>query len=136
MEPYRIVLANEPRLLRGLLHYALARTTGMEVVDEVVPAFAGASIDPARLSDAVQHGKADWVIVSLWRNGNLPQPLQQLVDTQPAVSLLGMAADGSRVMVHGPGLDGHQMLRDLSFSDLLATLRSRKAPRKTPRERE
>jgi len=116
MEPYRIVLANEPRLLRGLLHYALAKAAGVEVVDEV--------LDPARLSDAVARGKADWVIVSLWRNGSLPPLLRRLVEAQPAVSLLGMAADGSRAMVYGPGVNGDQLLGNLSLSDLLTTLRT------------
>lgn len=117
MEPYRIVLANEPRLLRGLLHYALAKAAGMKVVDEV--------IDPGRLTEAVAQGRADWVIVSLWRNGNLPLSLQQLVKAQPAVSLLGLAADGSQVKVYGPGADHDRTLRALSLSDLLATLRTR-----------
>lgn len=118
MEPYRIVLANEPRLLRGLLHYALAKASGVEVVEEV--------LDPARLSDAVTRGRADWVIVPLWQNSQLPLPLQRLVDAQPAVSLLGMAADGSRVKVHAPDTGDDQVLRDLSLSDLLATLRASK----------
>lgn len=136
MEPYRIVLANEPRLLRGLLHYALAKAAGFEVVDEVAPASAGAWMDPAKLSDAVAEGKADWVIVSLWHNGDLPPTLQHLVNAQPAVSLLGMAADGSRVKVYAPGAGDGQVLYDLSLSDLLTTLQNPRARRENSRERE
>lgn len=129
MESYRIVLANEPRLLRGLLHFALAKAAGLEVVDEI----SGASMNPARLSDAVAQGNADWVIVSLWENGNLPPAIQRLVDSQPTLSVLGMAADGSRVKVYEPGANGAQVMPDLALSDLLATLRSH--PRLNPRKR-
>jgi hypothetical protein len=136
MEPYRIVLANEPRLLRGLLHYAFAKAAGFEVVDEIAPTSAGAWMDPVNLSDVVAEGKADWVIVSLWHNGDLPATLRQLVDAQPAVSLLGMAADGSRVKVYVPGAGDGQVLYDLSLPDLFTTLKNPRARRNSSRERE
>lgn len=117
MESCRIVLANEPRLLRGLLHYALAKAADVEVVGEVM--------DPARLPDAVAQGAADRVIVSLWRDTDLPLPIRRLVDAHPAVAVMGVAADGSRVKLYEPGVDGEQVMRGLSLSDLLAVLRTR-----------
>jgi DNA-binding NarL/FixJ family response regulator len=116
MELCRVVLANQPRLLRGLLSRVLAKAPGLEVVSE--------QLDLSDLPSTVEQSKADWVIVSLWRDGEMPHSLENLLAEHPSTCLLGMAADGSRARVRcstaaDTNLDG------LSLADLLATLRSK-----------
>jgi len=114
MESYRVVLANEPRLLRGLLSRVLKQAPGLQVV--------GQELDKAKLSSTVAESRADWVIVSLWQNGNLPAFLRDLVSEHPSLCLLGMAADGSRARTWCLGR-GEQSLNGLTLDEFLTTLR-------------
>lgn len=113
MESYRVVLANEPRLLRGLLSRVLQQASGLRVV--------GQETDKERLSSTVAETRADWVIVSLWKNGNLPAFLQDLVSEHPSLCLLGMAADGSQARTWCPE-GGERSLDGLTLDEFVATL--------------
>lgn len=114
MESYRVVLANEPRLLRGLLHRVLQQAPGVQVV--------GQETDPTKLSSTVDESQADWVIVSLWQNGHLPASLRALVAEHPSLCLMGMAPDGSQARIWSLE-NGEQSLNGLSLDDFVATLR-------------
>lgn len=114
MESYRVVLANEPRLLRGLLSRVLKQAPGVMVV--------GQELDEAKLSSTVGESQADWVIVSLWQNGNLPAFLRNLVSDHPSLCLLGMAADGSRARTWCLER-GEQSLNGLTLEEFISTLR-------------
>jgi len=116
MESYRVVLANQPRLLRGLLSRVLAKAPDVQVVSE--------ELDLAKLSDTVDQKNADWVIVSLWQDGEMPSPLEKLLAEHPTTCLLGMAADGSQARVWCPTVDNSD-LDGLSLHDLFATLRKK-----------
>jgi DNA-binding NarL/FixJ family response regulator len=116
MESCRVVLANQPRLLRGLLSRVLAKAPGVEVVSE--------ELDLAKLSATVKQENADWVIVSLWQDGEMPRPLEQLLARHPTTCLLGMAADGSQARVRCSTMDNTD-LDGLSLQDLFATLRKK-----------
>jgi hypothetical protein len=114
MESYRVVLANEPRLLRGLLSRVLRQAPGVQVV--------GQEMDKMRLAVAVADSEADWVIVSLWQNGKLPAFLQDLVSQHPSLCLLGMAPDGSQARTWSLE-KGERSLNGLTLEDLIVTLR-------------
>lgn len=116
MDSCRVVLANQPRLLRGLLSRVLAKAPDVKVVSE--------ELDLAKLSATVDRENADWVIVSLWRHGELPTPLERLLAEHPTTCLLGMAADGSQARVRCSTV-GHTDLNGLSLEDLFATLRKK-----------
>jgi hypothetical protein len=110
---YRVVLANEPRLLRGLLSRVLQHASGIQV--------AGEEMDDGALSSLVEERKADWVIVSLWQDGDLPAFLQDLAAKHPSLCFLGMAADGSQARTWCSE-KGEQSLCDPTLDELLATL--------------
>jgi DNA-binding NarL/FixJ family response regulator len=115
MESYRVVLANQPRLLRGLLSRVLAKAPDVEVSEE---------LDLAKLPATVAEQKADWVIVSLWQDGKMPRPLEELLTKHPSTCLLGVAADGSQARVRCSNMDNTH-LDGLSLQDLFATLRKK-----------
>lgn len=114
MQLYRVILANEPRLLRGLLSRALQQAPGVQVV--------GQETDKAKLASTIDESGADWVIVSLWQNGNLPAFLQDLISERPSLCLMGMAADGSQARTWSPD-GGERNLNGLTLDELIATLR-------------
>ena len=113
MQPSQVILANEPRLLRGILKRVLARAPGLQVVGEVT--------DPAKLSSLIQQTDAQWVIVSLWPEGLVPSAIESLLTEHSSVCILGMAADGSQariVRAESPEEDLH----NLSLGKLIAVL--------------
>ena len=116
MQESRVILANEPRLLRGMLRRAIARAPGLRVVGEAE------NLD--ELSALLPETGAEWAIVSLWPEGLAPRALQVLLLDQPALSILGMAADGSHAKI--ARLVTKEEARDgLSLDELLAILRRR-----------
>jgi hypothetical protein len=114
MLPVQVILANEPRLLRGLLSRAFNQSAGLEVVEEIT--------DLADLPAAVARTGARWVIVSLWSPGQVPSAVQAVLDENPAVCALGLAAGSSDVRIRC-GESREDVLHNPSLDELLATLR-------------
>jgi hypothetical protein len=114
MRTHQIILANEPRLLRGLLGRVLAKEPRLDVVDQVE------QVD--RLPAAVERGNPEWVVVSLWPDGDIPDSLVSLLREHATLSLLGIAGDASEVRTVGPELSEEQ-LGDVSLADLVAVFR-------------
>lgn len=115
MQTSRVILANEPRLLRGLLRHVIAGAPGLQVVGEVV--------DLEDLSSLAGQIEAQWVIVSIWPEGLLPSAVRSLLVEHSTLCILGIAADGSQAKIACEG--STEDLRDgLSLDDLLAILKS------------
>jgi DNA-binding NarL/FixJ family response regulator len=126
MKPYRVILANQPRLLRSLLRRVLQKSADMDVVGEVT--------DLDNLPPKVEQTNAQWVIVSLWRNGDFPEAFRSLLVKHPALCLLGLAADGSQAIIRCPGA-AEFAVSNLSLESLFAALRSREPNERVPAEK-
>jgi DNA-binding NarL/FixJ family response regulator len=113
MQLSQVVLANEPRLLRGMLKHVITKTPGLQV--------AGEARDPAELPILIRQAKAQWVIVSLWPEGLLPSAIESLLSEHASVCFLGMAADGSQARIKRAEAP-EENLHDLSLGKLLAVL--------------
>lgn len=114
MEPQQIILANEPRLLRKLLARVFEKTPGVKVVCEVG--------NLAELPSAVEQTDPQWMVVSLWQQGKLPDVIKSILVQHPSIKVMGMAANGSAIAIKCPEAQ-ERPLSDLSLSDLLAVLR-------------
>lgn len=114
MQLSQVVLANEPRLLRGMLKRVIAKAPGLQVVGEAT--------DPAKLSSMIRQTGARWVIVSLWPEGLLPGSLEALLAEHASVSILGVAADGSQARIKRHE-SPEEVLHSLSLARLIAILR-------------
>ncbi len=114
MQTSRVILANESRLLRGMLRRAISKVAGLQVVGEVT--------DPVNLSALLNQTEAQWVIVSIWPGRLLPGMVRSLLVDHSSLCILGMAPDGSQSkIVCG---DFAQETRDgLSLDDLIAILK-------------
>ena len=126
MKPYRVILANQPRLLRSLLQRVLRKTGDIDVV--------GVVTDLEKLPPKVEQTDAQWVVVSLWRNGDFPEAFRKLMVEHPALCLLGLSADGSQAVIRCPG-SAELAVSNLSLDSLFATLRSREPTERVPAEK-
>jgi hypothetical protein len=113
METSRVILANESRLLRGMLRRVIARAPGLEVVGEVK--------DAAQLSSLIQQTNAQWVILSLWPEGLAPSAIESLLTEHSSLCILGMAADGSQARIKRAD-SAEEDLLNLSLGKLIAVL--------------
>jgi DNA-binding NarL/FixJ family response regulator len=113
MQQRRMILANEPRLLRSMLGRALRRVPGLEILGETT--------DVARLASMLNQMDPQWVVVSLLPNGKIPSVLQSLLQDHPSTGIVGLAADGSQAKIWCAGLLQRNLLR-FSLDELLATL--------------
>lgn len=115
MSPSRIILANGSRFLHEMLKRALEKTPDLQVVDEVT--------NLARLPSAISRTDAQWVIMSLPLDGEIPEVAKSLLIAHPSVRILAMATDGSQVRIKW--LESHEeALDDLSLDELFAVLRT------------
>lgn len=87
----KIILANQPRLLRGMLKRALQRVPGLCVVEEIV--------DIANIPGAIERKSANWVIVSFPVNGEIPDAIHALLTAHPHIGVLAIATDGSQAKI-------------------------------------
>jgi DNA-binding NarL/FixJ family response regulator len=114
-QPCRIILANKPRLLRGMLKRVLQKVPDFQVVGEV--------LDPARLSATIEKTEAQWVVLSLSPTGKMPAMAETLLAVHPTICILAVAMDGSRVKVKW--VEPHEQdLNGLLLEELLAIMRS------------
>jgi DNA-binding NarL/FixJ family response regulator len=116
MQMNRVILANESRLLRGMLRRAISKTAGLQVVGEVN--------DPASLPALLNQTKAQWVVVSLWPAGLLPGTVRSLLVNHSSLCILGMAADGSEAKIVCGDLI-QETREEPSLDDLVAILKRR-----------
>ena len=114
-EQIRVILANEPRLLREMLKRVFNKRFDLDVVAEVT--------NLSRLPVIIDRTHPQWVVVSLLPNGDFPSYALALPSLYPRVGLVAVAADGSRVKVKSGDLFERD-LEGISLGDLLAILAS------------
>jgi len=115
--PCRIILANQPRLLREMLSRVFATIPTLQVVGEV-DNFLG-------LAELIPRVQAHWLIVTLDSEGHSPLRVSNPGTGLPTTSLMAISADGRQVEVQTAMADGgvHQyILYDVSLAVLLAIL--------------
>jgi hypothetical protein len=114
MQMRQVILANQPRLLRGMLKRVIAKTPDLQVVGEAA--------NPAELSSIIEQTSACCVIVTLWPEGLMPSALESLLMERSSVCILGVAPDGSQARVKRSE-SPEENLRNLSLGKLIAVLR-------------
>lgn len=112
----RIILAIESRLLRDMLRRALENVHGVRIVGEYT--------DRATLLAAVAQSKAQWVIVSLAENGDMPAVADFLRTAKPRLNILAVALDGSRTRMRVQDTRDED-LNGMSLDELIEVLQGR-----------
>ena len=112
-QPQRVILANKPRLLRGMLKHVLQKDPGLKVVGEV--------LDLEDLARTVEETGAGWVIVSLPPDGKIPDLAEAVLISHPSINLLAVAMDGSQIKLKWIGPQEKE-LNCASIEDLMDVL--------------
>jgi hypothetical protein len=89
MQSRKIIMVDGSRFLREMLKRVIAKTPGLQLVDEIT--------DLASLSSVIEQTGAQWMVVSYPPNGKLPEAVESSLATHPSVRVLALAADGSQV---------------------------------------
>ena len=120
-EPVHIVLlANQPRMFREMLHRALDRAPGVRLTLEAT--------DLERLPEILARVQADWLIVTLDEQSTLPGPIQQIVAQNPTLSVVGISVDGEHLEIQKVRVAKEDMehrwlsLDNITLSELLVIL--------------
>jgi hypothetical protein len=116
----RLIMANEPRLMREMLARVLGAVPGIEVA---------AVSDLAALDGTVAQSGADWVLGSFVNGAGVPDVLQSLLVEYPALCIMVIARDCRQArLICMAGSDPRD---DVSLQDVVSALLS-----KTPGIRE
>lgn len=125
-EPMRIVvLANQPRMFRELLHRALGQIPGAQLILETE--------DPLQVPGILSRVQTDWLVVSLNSEDELPKSVRKAIEEHPALSVLGFSEDSSRVEVQkkmhekGNRTRRSYALENVSLPELLSILENDQA---------
>ena len=113
----RIVLANQPRLLREMLGRVFSTTPGLQVVAEVE--------DATDLAEICGKAQITWLIVTLGNDGAVPAQLPNRTKGNAFLSLMAISPDGKQVEVQTTAADGSMQnytFYDISLAVLLSIL--------------
>jgi DNA-binding NarL/FixJ family response regulator len=113
MSTKRVVLANNSRLLREMLHRVFDSTAELEVVQELA--------DQENLPSSIERLEPAWVIVSSQPGEGAQRWLDARVAEHPAVRFLILSPDhrSMQIRVHAAP---EEHLADLSLQDLIHIL--------------
>ena len=102
-----ILLANQPRMLREMLHRALEKLPGVRLILETDA--------PRQIPSILDRVAPDWLITTLTPEAQLPEAVAEAIEHNPSVSVLGLSADGSKVEIRGAERsdDGRKAQRDI-----------------------
>jgi DNA-binding NarL/FixJ family response regulator len=113
MDAAQIVLANQSRLLRGMLERAINQTDDLEIAEVVS--------EVSDLPHVVNRLGPHWVIASLETLDDRSGMLKDILRDHPDTRILGMAIDGSESIVRYLTLR-EEILGELSLRKLMEIL--------------
>ena len=113
MEMIKVLLANEPRMMRDLVSKMISLQEDMEVVGEVYSTFG--------IPFALQDTGANVIVLSA-RGDHMPDAVDPLVATYPYLTVLGLAATGAWAYIDRRGRVRQEFV-DPSMEEILAALR-------------
>jgi DNA-binding NarL/FixJ family response regulator len=90
MKKISVLLANRPRMVRGLVREMIERQPDMEVVGEV--------LDPLDVISAAQETEADIVVIAI-NNGEAQELRRRLLVQCPNVAILALSLSGGTAFI-------------------------------------
>jgi DNA-binding NarL/FixJ family response regulator len=113
MQKRRIILVSDSRLLRELFQSAIQKSEQLEITQEIH--------DPNELPLIIELFNADWVIMSLAVDEDIPKWVNIYIGNHPHVRFLFISDDNGKIMMRW--LEPREKyLNDLSLSDLIHIL--------------
>lgn len=120
MKEQSIILLDKSRLVRSMLRRVIDKAPGLQIIAEVE--------DLSEYPDVARQTGADWTILLLDPDEEVPHIVEQVLYHQSSMRLLVMAIDGSQVRMRW--FEPHEVvLSDKSLEDLLSILRTDGSPK-------
>ena len=104
----QVVMANKPRMLREMLGKVIGRSSGVNVIGEV--------INSERLPLIVELLRPDWVVLSLSPGGSLPAIAKVLRDIRPDLGILAITENADKVWA----LQGNVTRKGIGLKELVS----------------
>jgi chemotaxis response regulator CheB len=111
----RVLVANQPRLMRELILATLFDQPDIEVVGEVV--------DDADLLSTVEEQRPDFLIVGMDKTGTRPSLCDLLLTKFPNMKILALAPERNSSVFYWASLDIHSFDVEASEEGVLGALR-------------
>ncbi|HSL47094.1 MAG TPA: hypothetical protein VK897_26890 [Anaerolineales bacterium] len=114
MSTKRVILANNSRLLREMLHNVINRADNLEVVQEIP--------DQKALPSAIERFDPEWVIVSASRGDAANHWLNSCLSRYPSVRYIVLSPDHSSIRIRSQASYEEEDLSRLSIDDFIHVL--------------
>lgn len=111
----RVLVANQPRLIRELILATIADQPDIEVVGEVQ--------DEADILFTVEEKRPDFLIVALDSSGSRPSVCDVLLSKFPNMKILALAPERNSSVFYWASLDIHSFNVEASENGILGALR-------------
>lgn len=117
MKTIRVLVANQPRLMRELVLATISEEPDIEIVGEIR--------EDADLAHAVEQTKPDFVIVALEGSDQLPKSCRALLEDYPHMKILAIAPDRNTTIFYWASLDIRANRIEASEAGMLNALRGK-----------
>ena len=117
MKPIRVLVANQPKLMRELMIVAISGQPDIEVVGEVE--------EDSNLVSAVEKEQPDFLIVALEKFNRIPEVCHSILRTHPHMKVIAVAPDRSNSMFYWASLKVQSNQIEDSEAGLLNALRGK-----------
>lgn len=117
MKPIRVVVANQPRLIRELLVATISDQPDIEIVGEVE--------EDSELARTVEKTRPDFLIVELEKYNRLPAGCQALLQKYPQMKVIAVSSDRNSSMFFWTALKVQSNEIESSEAGVLGALRGR-----------
>ena len=116
-QPIRVVVANQPRLMRELVLETITEQPDIEIVAEIQ--------NEDEIIDAVEGTHPDFLIIALDKSDRRPPLCETLLRRYPGMKILALAAERNSSIFFWASFDIHSNQVEASEAGLLNALRSK-----------
>ncbi len=117
MKPIRVLVANQPRLMRELMVATISEQPDIEIVGEVE--------EDSELVSAVEKTRPDFLIVALEKFNRLPQACHAILQTYPQMKVIAVSSDRNSSMFYWASLKVQSNEIEASEAGVLGALRGK-----------
>lgn len=117
MKPIRVLVANQPRLMRELMVSTISDQPDIEIVGEVQ--------DESELASVVEKTRPDFLIVALEKFNRLPDSCQSILQNHPQIKVIAIASDRNSSMFYWASLKVQSNQIEASEEGVLSALRGK-----------
>src|SRR5690242_5841515 len=116
MSQIRVLMANQPRLMRELLAATISDQTDIAVVGEVATT--------SEIEEAIERTNPNFLIVALEEKDRLPNFCQSILQKHPQIKIIAIAPDRNTSVFYWASLQVRSNQIESSEAGLLGALRA------------